>query len=453
MAAKTIKSKMLSYKYLGQTIDRILRSRLAESLISLYSVQFAGYILPLFTVPYLARTLGPSEWGTVAFAEAFAANLSLILEYGFGLSGSRAVSRAGSNTKARSRVASDILIAQVLLCVTCLSGAAVMWQLTPRLMPQGRMLTFSVALAIGRSLMPTWFFQGIEQMAAVSATNLILNSSASALTIAFVRHPSDSWAVLAFRSLAAISSTTFAIAYLNRHTPISRPSFSRSLSALRKEASLFLFRSATALYTSANVAVLGALASPATVGWFAGAEKFTKLAISATGPITQAFYPRINSLIKEHETEALKALKASACLMLAISASAGGVMFVLAPWLVQALLGPGFEPSIPILRVMSPLPTLISASNILGIQWMLPLGMDKSFNTIIVFAGLFNVGLATLLVHQFHALGMSESIVATEFLITVSMFFCVRRKQREPRVRRNLGAQRTEQQEQISVVT
>ena len=40
----------------------ILHSGLLESIVSLYGIQSCTYALPLVTIPYLARVLGPAGW-------------------------------------------------------------------------------------------------------------------------------------------------------------------------------------------------------------------------------------------------------------------------------------------------------------------------------------------------------------------------------------------------------
>ena len=42
-----------------------------RDLAALYGVQLVTTLLPLLTVPFLARTLGPGTWGALAVAQAF----------------------------------------------------------------------------------------------------------------------------------------------------------------------------------------------------------------------------------------------------------------------------------------------------------------------------------------------------------------------------------------------
>lgn len=56
-------------------------------------VQFANYLFPLFTLPYLARILGVEGFGKLTVAQALAQYLYLVLEYRFQFSATREVVR------------------------------------------------------------------------------------------------------------------------------------------------------------------------------------------------------------------------------------------------------------------------------------------------------------------------------------------------------------------------
>ena len=107
----------------------------------------------------------------------------------------------------------------------------------------------------------------------------------------------------------------------------------------------------------------------------------------------------------------------------------GGTGFLLmagvlwgAPFISALLLGPGFTPSIAVMRVLAPIIFLIALSNVLGIQLMLPLGRDKAFTLTLFSAGLLNVVLAVALAPPWKALGMAVAVLISESFVTVTMF-------------------------------
>jgi len=57
---------------LAARVSQVLKGRTAQNLLALYGVQFANYLLPLLTLPYLARVLGPSGFGVLAVGQSLA---------------------------------------------------------------------------------------------------------------------------------------------------------------------------------------------------------------------------------------------------------------------------------------------------------------------------------------------------------------------------------------------
>ena len=92
-----------------QGLVRLSRTRLARNIFALYVVRAANQLLPLIVIPYLARVLGPSGWGLVAFAQAFAMYGIITVEYGFEFSGTRAVARDRGQASRMSELVAGIL--------------------------------------------------------------------------------------------------------------------------------------------------------------------------------------------------------------------------------------------------------------------------------------------------------------------------------------------------------
>ena len=63
----------------------------AQNFLSLVLLQGANYILPLLILPYLVRVLGAEKFGLVMFAQSFAIFLTVFVDFGFNISGTREI--------------------------------------------------------------------------------------------------------------------------------------------------------------------------------------------------------------------------------------------------------------------------------------------------------------------------------------------------------------------------
>ena len=70
---------MLVLNKIGQKFQSEDKKRLLENFFSLSVLQGANYILPLITLPYLVRVLGPEKFGLIAFTQSFIQYFSFLV--------------------------------------------------------------------------------------------------------------------------------------------------------------------------------------------------------------------------------------------------------------------------------------------------------------------------------------------------------------------------------------
>jgi O-antigen/teichoic acid export membrane protein len=69
----------------------------------------------------------------------------------------------------------------------------------------------------------------------------------------------------------------------------------------------------------------------------------------------------------------------------------------------------------------------VTVNNLLGIQTMVALGLEKQFSRLLISAGVFNVILCLALVRLFAAQGAGAAVLTTELLVTATMIAVLRR--------------------------
>ena len=403
-----------------------------QNVSSLYSVHILNYVVPMLTLPYLARMLGASNWGALALADAYAAYVSLLVEYCFGLSASREIARVQEDREARSRHLAGVLLAQVLLATIAFLATFVIANFVPMFAPYRPLLPWSYVLAVARAVMPAWYFQGLERMGIVAIPNIIINLVATAGIFLLVHGPKDTWIPLALRAGAAVLGSVVAFYFAYREVPFIRPKISYARLALREGGSLFLFKSAVSLFTTANVLILGFFAPAMVVGWYAGAEKIARAAINGIQPLSQSFYPRLSHQLETDPKQAAATLRFSARITIGLGLLVGVLLFVFAPLLIRLALGKGFAQAVPVLRTLAFLAPLAATTNVFGIQWMLALRLDALFTRIVLGAGVLNVILAILLAPRFQHMGMAISVVIADIFVASVTLIILKKKSLDP---------------------
>jgi len=408
---------------------RVRNSTVTQNALALLGTQIATYAFPLATIPYLARVLGPVHWGLVAFAQALGLYLSMVVEFGFSLSATRRIARVRDDMYQVEQTVAAVMGAKVFLAMVCLASMLLVQQFVKSFQQYSIILWAGALSGIGQGFSMLWFYQGMEKMKAPAAMDMLGKAAAAVGIFIFVHRQEDAWKVVGLQCVCYWSVTVILLSITYRRVKFYWPNIRTVRGALRDSAAMFLFRSSVSLYTTANALILGAVSTPLAVGFYSGAERLVKALVNLLNPLTQSLYPRLSRLLATDRKGAVSLARIS----LIVTTSAGLVMclltFAAAPLITSVVLGPAYLPAIPVMRVLSLLLPAIAVSTVLGIQWMLPLGMEAVYNKIIILAGFLNLTLALCWASRWQQMGMACAVVVSEYLVTIAVcIVLVRRK-------------------------
>ena len=401
------------------------RGRLFQNILALYGAQAGRKIIPLLSIPYLARTLGPAGWGTVAFVTALGDFIVILIEFGFNLSATREIARHRDSPGRCGEVMAGVLGAQGLLAMLGVVVLMTAAQWIPALRHDPRLVTGGLVYAVATGIAPIWFFQGLEWMRISSALEVSGKLASLGALFIFVHRPDDAWKALLVAAIPPIFTSAAGFVLAMRAIPCALPTPRLVGEAMRMGWPMFLFRSSESLYGVGNAFLLGLFAPAQFVGYFSPAEKISKAAFGLLNPIREAIYPRLSHLASGRRSDAAYLAKISAAVMIAGGVVLGGTVMIFAPLLVKLLLGGEFAPVITVLRIMAAIPVLLSITYSIGLQWLLPLGRDHVVNRIIISAAVVNVTLSVLLAPRFLHVGMAIAVVTSEAFVSAAMVLAV----------------------------
>lgn len=403
---------------------RGLGSTLGRNILSLYVIQFANYVVPLIMVPYLVRVLGPTGYGAVAFAQGFINYLMLFVEYGFELSATRRISVVRDDPVAVNRVAMHVWAAKGLLSLAGLIVLVVLSFAVPKLHEVAVLLFALYGLVLGNVLFPTWLFQGMERMVAISLINLGMKLGILVGVFLLVKQSEDSVVyagLLGGGSLLAGLTGAF-VGFQMFGLRLRRFSARGVLEVLKEGWTLFLSKASVSLYTVGNAFILGILTNHTAVGYYSAGEKTVKSALGLLGPIAQATFPRFSKIAVESRKKALLWGRRMLIMIGSVSLLLSIGILVGAPVIVTLLFGSEFESSVTVIRILAFLPFFIALSNVLGIQLMIPLGRDRAFMLTLLGAGILNIVFAFIFAPLWQEAGMALAVFISELFVTVTMF-------------------------------
>lgn len=410
----------------------LLRHTLVQNALSLYGVSLPNYLIPILLIPYLARVLGATGWGLVAFAQAFGGYLGVAVEFGFFLSASRDVARHREDRDKLGEILAGVLGARAILCAGCVvvGIAAGIW--VPIFRQQSGLMAASMYWGLVQGFSMSWFFQGLERMWLVAALEIPAQFLGIIAIFVFVHRPEQAWLVLIIQGSAYALPAVIELMLAYREAPFRFPTFGSMWEAFRMGISMFLYRGALTLYTGGNALILGLFVPPQFVGYYAAAEKISRASYRLLNPVTQALYPRMSYLV-EHAREKAQRLARIGVVVVGIAGLGLSLLiFLSAPWLIRIVVGPEFAPSVPLLRILAVVPALVAIWQSYGTQWMLPLGLDRAFNSVVLLAGAVNVVLALILVPHYADFGMAWTAVSSEAVIAFGFYLMLRLYKLDP---------------------
>ena len=406
-----------------KTLRELAGEGLLQNAMALWGVQFFRKTLPLITIPYLARVLGPDGWGLVVIFQSLAACTGLLIEFGFDLSATRQVARCRQVPERLAEVVAGVFGSQAALAAGTVAVALLVHNWVPILRNHPTLVAFSLLVAIAEGFNPTWYFVGMERMGVVAALEISCKGAAAVAIFSLVRSPEDAKTVLALQAAAAMLSILAALCLVYRKIPFRLPTRRLVHEALRNGWPLFLLRGSESFYTLGNAFILGFFVGPTAVGYFAGPEKITRALAGLFNPIRQTLYPRLSRLMQTSPSQGARLARFGMSITGLGGLAMGLAVFLLAPWLVRIVLGTQFAPAVVVLRLLSILPPLVSITQSIGMQWLLPLGKERVVTRTVMMAGLLHVLLVLLLVPKHAHVGMAWAVLCSEAFVCATLLY------------------------------
>ncbi len=354
------------------------KNTIFASSIYLYLSHFADYILALFFLPFIAKTIGAIEFGKIGLAQSFGILIILIIEFGSSTMATRKVALIKADDKAMKKFIDELFTFKICLMpmAILLSFAAVIF--IPAFRNEPIYLIIAVVGSIFHGISPSWYFQGIEKMKNIAMSKIIFRSIGFLFILLFVKSPGDSWIVLFSYAMTSFLVFTYLNIIIFKKYGVSKlVSSKRVIKVLIESLSAFFISIIPIIYQNLSLFLMSAFISPIQLGYYYGANRIYRAFNTLYGPISQAYFPALSSANSSNKTIFKSLLKKYFLLIIVIGLVFFMINYFLAEFIIFNFLGKDYGGAIEILKLFSIVLFLTALSNALGRQWII--GTNKDF--------------------------------------------------------------------------
>lgn len=410
-------------------ISRVNKSKdgkvLASNFGYLMLLQIAGYMFPLITIPYLARTIGVEGFGKIAFAAAVVIWFQTISDWGFSYTATRDIARNRENPKKVSEIFSNVFWARIALMSLSFVILLIAINTIAYFKENQTILLISFLLVPGHILFPEWFFQAMEKMRYITILNLMSKAFFTALIFIFINTKEDYILQPLFMSLGFLVSGGVAmyLIIVKWKVKISPPNLSSISKTIQGSTDVFINNISRNLYNSFSVVLLGFYSGTLANGILDAGRKFIEIAQSFMIVIDRIFFPFLSRKLGYHNHYA------KGTLFIAVVGST--LLCLLAPFVIKIFYTEEFYQSIPILQILSVSIVSRALNSIYGTSYLVVIGKEKLMRNITLIVSLIGFMAAFPLVYYFSYWGAAVNIVVAQTLLGVSMMIAAKKNSKE----------------------
>lgn len=392
----------------------------------LYNTLYQIFVLlvPLITIPYISRVLGPSGVGINTLTYATVQYFVLLANLGLTIYGQREVAYRRQDKIELSK--SFWEIESISILTTTLSiGLFTVFIMT---VDTYRSYYLAQALLIIASAADiSWFFMGLEKFKITVFRNFVFKIISVILIFTFVKNQSDLLKYILIITGTTLLGNLSLWPYLREYVVHIKLSNFNLKKHLIPTLALFIPQVAINIYTVLNKIMLGNMVSVEAAGFFDSSDKIIRMALTLVTAFTTVMMPHVaNAFINGKMKKVNELLNNGLCFAVIMSFPMLSIISSISTKFVPWFFGKEFYPVSQVMIIESFAIIPISCAGILGVQYLIPLNRSKQY-TISIFGGaVINVLINLPLIHIYHANGAAVSTIVSETCVTALQIYFVR---------------------------
>ncbi|WP_437788648.1 flippase [Lacticaseibacillus paracasei] len=388
------------------------------------SYQVFLLILPIVTIPYVSRVLGPTGIGINSYTNSIVQYFVLFGNLGITLYGNREVAYKRDRKKDLSQLFWELSFLRLFL--TCVS-MAIFLTMTYFSGEYRSVYLIQALLLIASALDIAWFFQGLELFRVTVVRSTLVKVISLILIFTFVKTKNDLGLYIFILAVSQLLGNLTLWPYLRKYVSWPDVRHLNFRTHLKPTITLFIPQVATQVYLQLNKTMLGAIVGVTAAGYYDNSDKIVKIILALVTASGTVLLPHIahdysNGNMKKISTSAYNTMHVIMVLAMPL---ASGLMAV-APLFTKIFFGPGFSPVATLMRIEAPVMIMVGIGTVIGVQYLLPTNQIRIYSNSYVIGAVLNIVLNIPLILILGARGAMIATIISESFVSIFQLFHVR---------------------------
>jgi O-antigen/teichoic acid export membrane protein len=395
-------------------------------------LSLAGIAVAMVTFPYFSRILLPEGMGTNSFITSFMNYFVLFATLGVPTYAIKECAKVKDNRDELSKIVKELFSINLFTSIIALSVYALCVVFIPKLNSYYLLCIIIGLGSITGVLSMQWALQAMEDYKFIAVKNLSITVVTVILEFIFVKNINDLVLyVLISMSGMALSNLTN-IFYLKKYINFKVTGKLNIKRHLKPVLILFAMSVASSIYTNLDSVMLGFLRDNYTVGIYGASIKINRILVALVTSISAVLLPRMSMYFKQKKMLEFNNLMArTVSMVVTLSLPLLLYFIIFAEDLILWLLGPNYIESIIPMQVSIFIVLFIGLSNLTGIQYMLPLGMEKHVMISVALGAVVDFIINIILIPPLGALGSAIATASAELTVLGYQLIILRKNIKE----------------------
>ncbi|MBU7540264.1 flippase [Levilactobacillus brevis] len=389
-------------------------------------------LVPLITIPYVSRTLGPTGVGINSYTNSIVQYFILFGSLGISTYGNREVAYKRDSRKVLSQAFWEISSLRFVTIGIAVIAYVIFIQFTEKY--KTFYLIQGISL-IGAAFDISWFFMGMENFRVTVLRNSVVKIVSLLLIFGLVKTANDLGIYILILALSQAVGFLSLWPYLRKSVDMVPIRSLNLIRHIRPSVTLLIPQIATQIYLQLNKTMLGSFEGVQAAGFYDNSDKIIKMVLAIVTATGTVLLPHVAHSFADGDHVAVRrSLVTSMHVILVVAfPMAMGLASIASPFSVL-FFGGKFAVVGIYMAVESIVIVLIGISNAIGIQYLLPTNQLQAYTTSVVIGSVVNIILNVPLIGLFGTMGAVVATVVSEAAVSLYQIVKVRKQISIPRL-------------------